>query len=178
MMSRARPGTPGGASIISLLVQTDNSVLHANPSNDTHTYSSKIQSYTPRSSFMMMWWWDGCVWGRLYVWGRLCVGTVNVIWGNIYRRCQGTSTTGDRASSTMRCRWMGIHLLALIDSGGRRCICGMSYQPLQMVEWKLIFFLKKTQTLLQWPGLVISIQELTEICGLFIQIGSGIDEGN
>ena len=70
------------------------------------------------------------------------MGTVNVIWDNIYRRCQGTSTTGDRASSTMRCRWMGIYLLAfgLIDSGGRGCICVMSYQPLQMVEWKFNFF--------------------------------------
>ena len=177
MMSRARPGTPGGASLACWSKLTIPSSTPTPPKTPTPT-PPEFNPKSPRSSFMMMWWWDGCVWGRLYVWGRLCVGTVNVIWGNIYRRCQGTSTTGDRASSTMRCRWMGIHLLALIDSGGRRCICGMSYQPLQMVEWKLIFFLKKTQTLLQWPGLVISIQELTEICGLFIQIGSGIDEGN
>ena len=56
-----------------------------------------------------------------------------------------------------------------------KVILDMSYQQLQMAEWRV--FLKK-QTLLQWPGLVISIHELIEICGLFIQMGrSGIDQG-
>jgi len=33
----------------------------------------------------------------------------------------------------------------------------MRYQQLQMVEWRLIYFFLEKQTLLQWPGPVISI---------------------
>jgi len=55
-------------------------------------------------------------------------------------------------------------ILTFSSSVSKHDVCGMSYQQLQMI----IFFIKN---LLQWPGLMVSMHELIEICDLFIQMG-------
>jgi len=74
------------------------------------------------------------------------------------------------------------HLDWLDDSGGCKCFSvdrwGDTRHELSAVADGWMESFSKKQTLLQWPGLVISMHELIEICGLFIQMGrSGIDQG-